>query len=42
MTIAEDVSGMPALGRTVEEGGMGFDFRLSMAIPDRVNLIYYK
>jgi len=35
MTIAEDVSGMPALGRTVEEGGMGFDFRLSMAIPDR-------
>lgn len=35
-SIAEDVSGMPALGRSVEEGGVGFDFRLQMAIPDRV------
>lgn len=33
-TIAEDVSGMPALCRTVAEGGIGFDARLSMAIPD--------
>lgn len=34
-TIAEDVSGMPGLCRTVEDGGMGFDYRLSMAIPDK-------
>ncbi len=34
ITIAEDVSGMPALCRPVEEGGVGFDYRLSMAIPD--------
>ncbi|XP_075252431.1 1,4-alpha-glucan-branching enzyme-like [Convolutriloba macropyga] len=32
--IAEDVSGMPALCREVEEGGLGFDYRLAMAIPD--------
>ena len=34
MTVAEDVSGMPLLCRPVEEGGVGFDFRLAMAIPD--------
>ncbi|KAL3842252.1 hypothetical protein ACJMK2_020286 [Sinanodonta woodiana] len=34
ITISEDVSGMPALGRPVEEGGGGFDYRLAMAIPD--------
>lgn len=34
ITIAEDVSGMPALCRPVDEGGGGFDFRLGMAIPD--------
>ena len=34
LSIAEDVSGMPALGRPVAEGGLGFDFRLGMAIPD--------
>ncbi|KAI3734510.1 hypothetical protein L6452_13980 [Arctium lappa] len=33
--IAEDVSGMPGLGRPVDEGGIGFDFRLAMAIPDK-------
>ncbi|PIA46825.1 hypothetical protein AQUCO_01500400v1 [Aquilegia coerulea] len=33
--IAEDVSGMPALGRLVSEGGIGFDYRLAMAIPDK-------
>ncbi|KAK4382632.1 1,4-alpha-glucan-branching enzyme 1, chloroplastic/amyloplastic [Sesamum angolense] len=33
--IAEDVSGMPGLGRPVTEGGIGFDFRLAMAIPDK-------
>mmetsp|Transcript_8804 Transcript_8804/g.15174 ORF Transcript_8804/g.15174 Transcript_8804/m.15174 type:complete len:725 (+) Transcript_8804:121-2295(+) len=34
ITIAEDVSGMPTLARPVEEGGVGFDFRLAMAVPD--------
>lgn len=33
--IAEEVSGMPALCRPVEEGGFGFDYRLAMAIPDK-------
>lgn len=34
-SIAEDVSGMPALCRPVDEGGVGFDYRLGMAIPDK-------
>lgn len=34
ITIAEDVSGMPTLCRRVDEGGVGFDYRLSMYIPD--------
>eukprot|EP00126_Sphaerothecum_destruens_P008560 Sdes_comp20260_c0_seq1m13737 len=34
ITIAEDVSGMPALCRPVDYGGIGFDYRLAMAIPD--------
>lgn len=34
-TIAEDVSGMPTLCRPVSEGGIGFDYRLGMAIPDK-------
>lgn len=34
ISIAEDVSGMPALCRPVEEGGQGFDARLAMALPD--------
>ncbi|CAI0382159.1 unnamed protein product [Linum tenue] len=33
--IAEDVSGMPGLGRPVSEGGIGFDYRLAMGIPDK-------
>ncbi|CAL4966295.1 unnamed protein product [Urochloa decumbens] len=33
--VAEDVSGMPVLCRPVDEGGIGFDYRLAMAIPDR-------
>lgn len=35
ITIAEDVSGMPTLCRPVHEGGVGFDYRLGMAIPDK-------
>ncbi|MCX6243212.1 MAG: alpha-amylase family glycosyl hydrolase [Bacteroidetes bacterium] len=34
VTIAEDVSGMPGIARPVAEGGIGFDFRLGMGIPD--------
>ena len=34
ITVAEDVSGMPTLCRKVSEGGIGFDYRLSMYIPD--------
>ncbi|MBC7627352.1 alpha amylase C-terminal domain-containing protein [Ferruginibacter sp.] len=34
ISIAEDVSGMPGLCRRQEEGGVGFDFRLGMGIPD--------
>jgi 1,4-alpha-glucan branching enzyme len=32
--IAEDVSGMPGLGASVNEGGLGFDYKLAMGIPD--------
>lgn len=35
MTVAEDVSGMPTLCRPVAEGGLGFDARLNMAVPDK-------
>jgi 1,4-alpha-glucan branching enzyme len=35
ITIAEDVSGKPTLCSPVDEGGIGFDFRLGMAIPDK-------
>ncbi|GAO49934.1 hypothetical protein G7K_4070-t1 [Saitoella complicata NRRL Y-17804] len=34
ITIAEDVSGMPALCVPVPLGGVGFDYRLAMAVPD--------
>ncbi len=34
ISIAEDVSGMPGSCNTIEDGGMGFDYRLAMAIPD--------
>ena len=34
VTIAEDVSGMPTMCSPVEDGGIGFDYRLAMAIPD--------
>ena len=35
VTVAEDVSGMPALCRPVHEGGTGFDYRLAMGLPDQ-------
>ena len=34
ITVAEDVSGMPTLCRTILDGGIGFDYRLSMYLPD--------
>lgn len=34
LSIAEDMSGMPGLAVPVEDGGMGFDMRLSMGVPD--------
>ncbi len=34
LTIAEDMSGMPGLCRKIKDGGIGFDFRLGMGIPD--------
>jgi 1,4-alpha-glucan branching enzyme len=34
ITIAEEMSGMPGLAAPVDQGGMGFDYRLAMGIPD--------
>jgi 1,4-alpha-glucan branching enzyme len=36
ITVAEDVSGMPTLCLPTTIGGIGFDYRLAMAIPDMV------
>ncbi|GGK82339.1 alpha amylase C-terminal domain-containing protein [Rufibacter glacialis] len=34
LLIAEDMSGMPGLCRPIADGGIGFDYRLGMGIPD--------
>ncbi len=34
VSIAEDMSGMPGLATPVEHGGLGFDFRMAMGMPD--------
>lgn len=34
ITIAEDMSGFPGMARPVHIGGVGFDFRLNMGLPD--------
>lgn len=34
ITIAEDVSGMPGICAPIEDGGIGFDYRLGMGLPD--------
>jgi len=34
ITVAEDMSGMPGMCLPIEDGGIGFDFRLSMGVPD--------
>ena len=34
LSIAEDMSGMPGLAVSVGDGGLGFDFRMAMGVPD--------
>ncbi len=34
LTVAEDMSGMPGMCLKIEDGGIGFDYRLSMGVPD--------
>jgi len=34
LSIAEDMSGMPGLAVPVDDGGLGFDFRMAMGLPD--------
>ncbi len=34
ISIAEDMSGMPGLAVSVEKGGLGFDYRMAMGVPD--------
>ncbi len=34
ITIAEEMSGMPGLATTIADGGIGFDYRMAMGIPD--------
>jgi 1,4-alpha-glucan branching enzyme len=34
ISVAEDVSGMPGVARPISEGGLGFDYRLNMGVPD--------
>ncbi len=34
VTIAEDMSGMPGMCLPIDDGGIGFDYRLGMGLPD--------
>ena len=34
ITIAEEMSGMPGLAARIDDGGIGFDYRMAMGIPD--------
>ena len=34
LTISEDMSGMPGMCLPIEDGGIGFDYRLGMGLPD--------
>ncbi len=34
LTIAEEMSGLPGLASPISEGGLGFDYKMSMGIPD--------
>lgn len=34
ITIAEEMSGMPGVAAPIDDGGLGFDYRMAMGIPD--------
>lgn len=34
LSIAEDMSGLPGLAASLGDGGLGFDYRMSMGVPD--------
>lgn len=34
ITVAEEMSGLPGLALSVEAGGLGFDYRMAMGVPD--------
>lgn len=34
ITIAEEMSGMPGLATPIADGGLGFDYRMAMGVPD--------
>jgi len=34
ISVAEEMSGMPGVARPTDEGGLGFDYRLAMGVPD--------
>ena len=34
LTVAEDMSGMPGMCEPIADGGLGFDYRLGMGLPD--------
>lgn len=34
VSVAEEMSGMPGVATPLEEGGIGFDYRLAMGVPD--------
>lgn len=42
ISICEDMSGMPGACRKIEDGGLGFDYRLGMGIPDYWNTLLEK
>jgi len=39
ISIAEDISGMPGLAYPVSKGGIGFDYRFAMGVPDLWNKV---
>jgi len=34
ISVAEDMSGMPGLAVSLDDGGLGFDYRMAMGVPD--------
>ncbi len=42
ISIAEDISGMPGLAYPVSKGGIGFDYRFAMGVPDLWNKVLKK